>query len=169
MPQSKRRNVARTAQPRQHMNKQMLLPMRAATATEVSLANHLALAVIRSQHGARHQFNELMKVVYMAHYLQEAGFGSEPRNTFVAAESGVRKARARGKAENIWIADDATTSALARIVSLYDWQILCAPVWTVLHAEDQLMRLINDDGVSPLWENAADNGTTDDVDLKLNR
>lgn len=65
---------------------------RPASVREQSLSSHLALVACRDGHGNRHLFNELMRTVYVAWFLQQDGYGEEPVNSFKTAEYAVEAA-----------------------------------------------------------------------------
>jgi hypothetical protein len=71
------------------MTKALLLPMDRASASEQSLANHLALVACRSGHGNGHLVNELMRAVYLSWFLRRAGYGTVPVEQFKIAECAV--------------------------------------------------------------------------------
>jgi hypothetical protein len=60
-----------------------------SSANERSLSCHLALAACRDGHGNSHLINELMRTVYLAWYLQRAGYGNRPAEQFKIAEYAV--------------------------------------------------------------------------------
>jgi hypothetical protein len=74
----------------------MLLPMDKVSALDQSLPHHLALAAWRGGHGNGHLFDELMRTTYVAWFLQQDGYGSEPVGQFKTAEYAVAAAAERG-------------------------------------------------------------------------
>ncbi|WP_143281968.1 hypothetical protein [Caballeronia choica] len=81
---------------------------------------HLALAACRRMGcGNSHQFNELLRVLYITHHLQEMGFGSLPLQVYAPAELALNIALAGAKREQLWLVDAATASLLEQILTKY--------------------------------------------------
>jgi hypothetical protein len=69
-----KRKSTRPGANRKPLSKSLLLPMSMQSAREKSLARHLAMVACRGGSGNRHQITELVRSVYMAHYVQRMGF-----------------------------------------------------------------------------------------------
>jgi hypothetical protein len=99
---------AGVSRPRKHLIKAMLLSMDQASAREQSLTCHLALVACRGGHGNGHLFNEMMRTVCRAWFLQRDGSGSEPVGRIKTAEYAVEAALELAHATNRWVlAEDA--------------------------------------------------------------
>jgi hypothetical protein len=85
----------------------LLLPMAAQSARDMSLAHHLALAC-RGDSGNRHQINELVRSVYMAHYLQRMGCGDVPVENYEHAEAAFENALAVAAKCAKWVSASKT-------------------------------------------------------------
>lgn len=70
----------------------MLLPLPRQVATEISLANHLALAVCQGSDGNAHLLNELLLAVYISYFLQQAASDDVPVKLYREAEAGLEVA-----------------------------------------------------------------------------
>lgn len=96
------------SRPRRPLSKTMLLPVDVASARDQSLSYHLALATCRRGHGNNYLFNELMRTVYVAWFLQQAGYGDEPLELYKFAEYSVEAALTLAHESGEWLlADDA--------------------------------------------------------------
>ena len=106
----------------------MLLPPTAQSIRAQSLRGHLALEALRAGSGNGHLLSELIHVLYVAWYLQEAGFGAADATLYAQAEQVNERSAARATAENIWRLDDAEALALERLLTLHDEQLQQTPV-----------------------------------------
>jgi hypothetical protein len=131
----------------------MLLPIPNDSARKMSLTHHMALAVCRDEGGGNsHQFNELLRVIYVTHHLQEAGFGTIPEELYGIAEAGMNAALARVKPEKVWRVDEKTALILEQIVGLHDEQLRSVTLRDLTAATERLERFIHSDRLSPLPE-----------------
>jgi hypothetical protein len=128
----------------------MLLPMAEASAREQSLSSHLALVACRDGHGNRHLFNELMRTVYVAWFLQQDGYGKEPVNSFKTAEYAIEAALELAHVSNEWVLAEDTVSVFERLLALHDSQLASAPLHKVIHAEQRLRHFLAGTASSPV-------------------
>jgi hypothetical protein len=128
----------------------MLLPMAEPSAREQSLSCHLALVACRDGHGNRHLFNELMRTVYVAWFLQQDGYGKEPVDSFKTAEYAVEAALELAHVSDEWVLAEDTVSVFERLLALYDSQLAIAPLHKVFHAEQRLGRFLAGTASSPI-------------------
>lgn len=76
----------------------MLLPLPPGSVRKMSLQIHLALAACRKDGcGNSYQFNELLRILYITHLLQEMGFGKLPLEDYARAELGLSAALSHQK------------------------------------------------------------------------
>ncbi|WP_243856860.1 hypothetical protein [Paraburkholderia sp. BL6665CI2N2] len=136
------------------MTKALLLPMDRASASEQSLAIHLALVACRSGHGNGHLINELMRAVYLSWFLQCAGFGSCPVEQFRIAEYAVEATLARAHECGEWHLPGEAIEDFEALVALYDSQLASVPLHEVLAAERKLRAFLAGNGSSPISMNA---------------
>jgi hypothetical protein len=130
----------------------MLLPMEQASAREQSLFSHLALAACRDGHGNSHLFNELMRTVYVAWFLQQDGYGSEPVGRFKAAELAVEAALELAHVSNEWVLAEDSVPAFEALLALHDAQLGTAPLHKVIEAERRLRQFLAGTANSPVPE-----------------
>lgn len=149
---SSKRHGAVSRGPRKHLTKAMLLPMAEASAREQSLSSHLALVACRDGHGNRHLFNELMRTVYVAWFLQRDGYGKEPATSFKTAEYAVEAALELAHASQEWVLAEDTVPVFERLLALHDWQLATAPLHKVIHAERRLRQFLAGSASSPIPE-----------------
>lgn len=130
----------------------MLLPMDALSARERSLSYHLALATCRRCHGNNYLFNELMRTVYVAWFLQQAGFGAAPVALYKLVELAVEAALTLAHESGEWLLADEALPAFEQLLALHDSQLTVAPLHKVIDAERQLARFLQGTASSPIPE-----------------
>jgi hypothetical protein len=135
---------------RKPLSKSLLLPMAAQSARDMSLAHHLALAACRGDSGNRHQINELVRSVYMAHYLQRMGFGDVPFKCYEHAEAAFENALAVAAKCAKWVISEQDAPVIERLLALHDQQLSEVPMHLVVEAEKQLRQFLAGTGASPL-------------------
>lgn len=137
---SRKANAARARR-----DKTMLLPMPRATADELALRVHLALATMRTGTASVRDAQTLIQIMVLAGFIAEAGYGIVTCEQLVAAEAAILAAFDRGRDTGEWRLDDSTASLFAVIVSTYDEQLRRAPLWALAEASDRLDRLYADE------------------------
>lgn len=131
----------------------MLLPLPSASVRKMSLQIHLALAACRKDGcGNSYQFNELLRILYLTHQLQEMGVGQLSLEDYARAEHGLSAALSRVEAEHRWLIDAETASLLERILQLHDQQLASIRMGDLTAATEQLQRFIRSGRLSPLPE-----------------
>jgi hypothetical protein len=147
---SKNRAKRRAAQSHKPLSKALLLPMNQASARELSLAHHLALAACRSDRGNKHLINELARAIYMTYFLQLAGFGSLAVRIYLDAEMALENALARAENGGDGKLADDVTSVFEVVLALHDQQLTSAPMHRVVDAEKRLRTFVMGSAPSPL-------------------
>ncbi|WP_172172388.1 hypothetical protein [Paraburkholderia elongata] len=145
----------------------MLLPMTRQAASDISLANHLALAVCRKGQGNAHLINELNRVVYLTYYLQEAGFGSAPVDLYRRAEAALDQAGGRAQCDGVWQVSAEVASMLEEILAIHDQQLTAAATRHVIEAKARFSRFIKGDLRSPVSKDAQTTDRRDDIELNV--
>ncbi|SKD03847.1 hypothetical protein SAMN05445504_9002 [Burkholderia sp. CF099] len=130
----------------------MLLPMAEAAAREQSLSSHLALVACRDGHGNKHLFNELMRTVYLAWFLQQDGYGKEPANSFKTAEYAVEASLELAHISGEWVLAEDTVPVFERLLALHDSQLATAPLHRFIRAEQRLRQFLAGSASSPIPE-----------------
>ncbi|PRX24023.1 hypothetical protein B0G75_12466 [Paraburkholderia sp. BL18I3N2] len=128
----------------------MLLPMDQASVREQSLTSHLALVACRDGHGNGHLFNELMRTVYLAWFLQEDGYGNEPVRRFKTAEHAVEAALELAHAANEWVLAKDAVPIFESLLALRDAQLATAPLHKIISAERRLRQFLAGTASSPV-------------------
>ncbi|MGQ7935430.1 hypothetical protein [Paraburkholderia sp. D1E] len=127
----------------------MLLPISRQSASDISLLNHLALAVCRRGSGNAYLMNELVKSVYTTYYLQRSGFGDASLELYRQAEAGLEDALAQANLKKVWTLDPATASSLEEVLALYDRQLASAAAWMFVEARARLDSFVASQKRSP--------------------
>jgi hypothetical protein len=117
----------------------MLLPHTASYVRELVLHNHVALAAFRAGKGNGNLLAELAKALYLAWYLQEAGFEAADRELYLEVEAILDNA-ARNSNNDIWFIEPAECGLVTRILDLHERQLSSAPVHAVSEAQARLLR-----------------------------
>ncbi|MFM0043229.1 hypothetical protein [Paraburkholderia sediminicola] len=126
----------------------MLLPHTATFVREQSLHWHLAMAAFRVGRGNGDLLAELVKALYLAWYLQEAGFGAAERELYLDAER-ILDAAARNASKNIWLIEAADCVPITGILDLHEQQLQRAPVYAVGEAQQRVLHFGKSDKRSP--------------------
>jgi len=120
--------------------KAMLLPMPRATADELALRVHLALALMRAGSGSMTDAQTLTQTMILTGFLAEAGYGAARHEQLIAAEAAIAGSFDHGRETGRWELDDHGTHLFTAIVTTYDEQLRRAPLWAVAEASERLDR-----------------------------
>ncbi|MFM0204148.1 hypothetical protein PQR53_30370 [Paraburkholderia fungorum] len=145
----------------------MLLPMTNQAASDISLANHLALAVCRKGQGNVHLINELNRVVCLTYYLQEAGFGNVPVGLYRQAEAALDQAAGRAQYDGVCQISAEVASMLEEILAIHDQQLTVAATRHVIEAKARFSRFIKSDLRSPIPDDAQTAERRDETELNV--
>jgi hypothetical protein len=130
----------KAAPARRHKAKGELLPIPRATADELALQIHLALAALRAG-GTRHDAQTLLDAHVLAQLIAAAGYGALTPEQVQPADEAILACYARGGEQGEWRLDDAQFEAVRTIVGVYDQQLQSAPLWVLTEASNQLERM----------------------------
>ena len=150
---NKRKHPARRGSSGKSAAKAMLLPLKLQSIRERSLRSHLALEALRAGSGNGHLLSELIHVLYVAWYLQEAGFGAADATLYARAEQALERSAARATGANVWRLDDAEALALERLLALHDQQLQETPVKAIQDVHKRLARFTQSDQPAPWQKN----------------
>lgn len=128
----------------------MLLPLPSVAADRRSLKFHACLVTVRRGFGRPEHLVELASLMYIAWFLQRAGYGHLPLTKFHQAEQYMELANRRGAEDGAWFIDDAGYPFFEHILALHDQQLAIAPAHAIVSAEDELARFISGSAPSPL-------------------
>lgn len=148
MPHNRKKRPATGQLPRKPLDKAMLLPHPAAYVRGQSLRWHLALAVFRAGKGNGDLLAELVKTLYLAWYLQQAGFGAADHELYREAERILDNA-ARNTAKDIWLIESADCPAITSLLDLHERQLSSAPVYAIDEAQQRVLHFGKSDRRSP--------------------
>lgn len=129
-----------------------LLPPTPESVRSRSLRNHLALAALRAGSGNGHLLSDLIRALYLAWYLREAGFGTVRHAFFPEAAEALESSAARAKADDVWQVSPDEAAILGRLLALHDEQLANTPVGVMLGAQRRLLRFATSDRKTP-WQN----------------
>jgi hypothetical protein len=133
---------------RKPLGKAKLLPHTTTYVREQSLRWHLALAAFQAGKGNGELLAKLVKALYLAWYLQQAGFGALERDLYLDAER-ILDAAARSASEDIWLIAAADCASITRLLDLHEQQLQTAPVFAVDEAESRVVHFGRSDKRSP--------------------
>lgn len=139
MSQNRKKRPTGNQARRKPLGKAKLLPHTAQYVREQSLRWHLALAAFQAGKGNGELLAKLVKALYLAWYLQQAGFGALERDRYLEAER-ILDAAARGASRNIWLIAPADCAPITRLLDLHEQQLQTAPVCAVDEAESRVVR-----------------------------
>jgi hypothetical protein len=88
----------------------MLLPMPRATADELALRVHLALATMRAGVGSVRNAQTLPQTMILTGFIAEAGYGAATYEQLVVAEAAISAAFDRGRDTGEWRLDEGTST-----------------------------------------------------------
>ncbi|MCX4163133.1 MULTISPECIES: hypothetical protein [Paraburkholderia] len=123
------------------LTKAQLLPPTAASARELSLRNHLAVAACRSGNGNRALLRELFAIACLSYFLREAGFAFGPDTLYGEVQGALERCVERCSTDEPWQVDEPDGVALGRLVTIYDRQFSTAPMYVMEGAHKRLKRL----------------------------
>jgi hypothetical protein len=142
MPRNKSSSTGRRHFAHKALSKSMLLPLPAKVAAEISLANHLALAVCKRGEGNDHLLNELLRIVHVGYFLEQAATGDVAGGLYKEAKFGLEAALKTGHLEMTWRVDAALGSILEQVLARFDGRLENAATLIHLDARNRLDRFI---------------------------
>lgn len=145
----------------------MLLPMKRQAVSDISLVNHLALAVCRKGQGNAHLINVLKRAVYLTYYLQDAGFGDAPVDLYRVAEAALSQAARSAQCDGAWRLDVEVASMLETILAIHDQQLMAAAVGHVIAATARFSGGIASELHAAMARDARASERHDDIELAV--
>ncbi|MDR5734036.1 hypothetical protein QCE47_17135 [Caballeronia sp. LZ025] len=133
----------------------MLLPLPPSAAQTVALSNHLTFAACRDGAGSAYLFNELIQLVYVTFFVQDAGYGDTDVLAYARAESALERGLQRAETERIWALDPADLPLFEAVLREADRQLAAAPRYAHVGARERLKRFATSGRTSPLTSAAA--------------
>jgi hypothetical protein len=147
-----RHSTSRTSRSpsRKHLSKELLLPLSAAAAQTIALANHMGFVACRDGAGTAYLFNELIRLVYVTFYVQDAGFGDTDPLVYARAEAALERSLQRAENERVWVLDSSDLPLFEAVLRESDRQLASAPRYAHLDARERLERFAVSGRPSPL-------------------
>lgn len=105
----------------------MLLPMPENAAREIFLVNHLTFAAWQRGAGSAYLFNELIRVIYLAYYVQDAGFGDADLIIYARAEAAMECVLQRAERSRAWTLDAHDIPLFEAVLRQSDRRLANAP------------------------------------------
>jgi hypothetical protein len=133
----------RQGQAQRAQNKLLLLPVKRATADDMSLQYHIALEALRVGRGYASAAQSLAEVMVTTFFLVDAGYGQISRETFLANEVIIADCFEKGRGQDKWSLDEHGYECFAALVNLHDQQLRKAPLCAILRAKDRLEAFMN--------------------------
>jgi hypothetical protein len=128
----------------------MLLPLQESAAREVSLAQHLTWVACKGKAGSAHLINELVRLVYLTYYVQDAGYGDTDPVVYARAEAALERCLKRAERERIWRLEPDDAPLFEAILRQADSQLEWAPRYVHVDARERLERFTISGRPSPL-------------------
>lgn len=127
----------------------MLLPMPENATREISLVNHLTFTACRRGAGSAYLFNELTRMIYLAYYIQHAGFGDTDLIVYARAEAPKERVLQRAESARAWALDVNDIPLFKAVLRQSDGQLTNAPRHVHLGARYRLDCFVTSQRASP--------------------
>jgi hypothetical protein len=119
-------------------------------AREISLVNHLSFAACRSGAGSAYLFNELIRLVYLSFYVQDAGFGDTDLMIYARVEVAIERSLERAESGRAWMLGAEDLPLFEAVLRESDRQLAHAPRHVHIGARERLERFATNGRASPL-------------------
>ncbi|BCQ28158.1 hypothetical protein NK8_63470 (plasmid) [Caballeronia sp. NK8] len=139
----------------------MLLPLPVDAARTMALANHLSFVACRDGAGTAYLLNELIRLVYITFYVQDAGFGDTDVIVYARAEAALERSVQRAESERVWRLDPGDLPLFETVLREADRQLASAPRHAHFGAQQRLDRFALSERASPLPAAVRDRATAD--------
>lgn len=139
---------------RKPFSKEMLLPLPPSAAQTVALSNHLTFAACRAGAGSAFLFNELIYLLYVTFFVQDAGYGDTDVIVYGRAEAALERGLQRAEAKRIWTLETADWPLFEAVLRKADRQLAGAPRYAQIAARERLKRFVASGRASPLPSDA---------------
>ncbi|WP_061152364.1 hypothetical protein [Caballeronia arvi] len=133
----------------------MLLPLPSSAARTVALSNHLTFAACQSGAGSAYLFNEVVQLLYVTFFVQDAGYGDTDLIIYARAEAALERGLQRAEVERLWELEAAELPLFQAVLQQADRQLASAPKYVHADARDRLKRFAASGRASPLRSTAS--------------
>ncbi|WMY10951.1 hypothetical protein [Paraburkholderia phenoliruptrix] len=104
----------------------------------------------RAGAGTAYLFNELIRLVYLTFYVQDAGFGDTDLIVYARAEAALERSLQRAEDERVWTLETDDLPLFEAVLRESDRQLASAPRHVHLGARERLERFAVSGRPSPL-------------------
>lgn len=132
------------------LTKEMLLPLSTEKVRSLSLENHMALAVIRSERGECDQVVCLLRVVYLSFFMRSETASGADIDLYRRAEVVLHACISRAEHGEAWALRQEELADVERVLIVHDEQLAAIPKHRYLTAWDRLQRFVNGTKRSPI-------------------
>ncbi|WP_235024828.1 hypothetical protein [Caballeronia arvi] len=110
----------------------------------------MSFAACRSGAGSAYLFNELIRLVYLSFYVQDAGFGDTDLMIYASVEAAVERSLERAESGRAWMLDAEDLPLFEAVLRESDRQLAHAPRHVHIGARERLERFATSGRASPL-------------------
>jgi hypothetical protein len=110
----------------------------------------MGFVACRDGAGTAYLFNELIRLVYVTFYVQDAGFGDTDPLVYARAEAALERSLQRAENERVWVLDSSDLPLFEAVLRESDRQLASAPRYAHLDARERLERFAVSGRPSPL-------------------
>jgi hypothetical protein len=132
------------------LSKALLLPLPESAVREASLARHLSWAACKKEAGSAYLVNEMVRLVYLTFYVQDAGYGDTDLRVYVQAEAALERCLERAERESVWRFEPDDAPLFEAILRQGDRQLDGVPTYVYMDACERLDRFAVSGRRSPL-------------------
>ncbi|CAL8481749.1 Fis family transcriptional regulator (plasmid) [Caballeronia sp. S22] len=118
----------------------MLLPLPESAVREASLARHLTWVACKQEAGSAYLVNELVRLVYLTYYVQDAGYGDTELTVYARAEAALERCLEKAERDSVWRFEPDDAALFEAILRQGDRQLDGAPSYVYMDACARLDR-----------------------------
>jgi hypothetical protein len=135
---------------RKPLTRDMLLPLPASTVRAAALENHLALVAMRTGNGSVDQMSCLLKVTYLAWFLEKPVDREQHIHLLHASETALQQCGLRAQSGQPWSLRQEEIADLESLLALHDRQLRSIYAHQYQSAWARLQHFVDSDAQSPL-------------------
>ena len=128
----------------------MLLPLPESAVREASLARHLTWVACKAEAGSAYLVNELVRLVYLTYYVQDAGYGDTELMVYTRAEAALERCLEKAERDSVWQFEPDDAPLFEAILRQGDRQLDGVPSYVYMDACARLDRFTLSGRRSPL-------------------
>ncbi|MDR5776284.1 MULTISPECIES: hypothetical protein [unclassified Caballeronia] len=110
----------------------------------------MTFAACQSGAGSACLFNELVQLLYVTFFVQDAGYGDTDLIIYARAEAALERGLQRAEVERLWELEAAELPLFQAVLQQADRQLASAPKYVHADARDRLKRFAASGRASPL-------------------